>query len=86
MGLLTRILRLSGPTHSRPLCSSLLSPTNLVPNHISSPRVLGKRALVLKIQTLLFPTKLPSALILSEITYECCTAPIEQRTALVESI
>jgi hypothetical protein len=86
MGLLARILRPSGPTHSRPLCSSLSSPTNLVPNHVSRPRVIDKRALVLKIQTLLFLTKLPSALILFKIICECCTALTEQQTTLAESI
>jgi hypothetical protein len=48
--LLAYALRLSGPTHGRPLCSSRLSPGDvvpMVPNLISSPRVLGKRALIL---------------------------------------
>jgi hypothetical protein len=55
MGLLVRIQ--SGPTHVRPPYSSLLNLVDLVPtapNLVSSPQVLGKRALVLKIQTLLF--------------------------------
>jgi hypothetical protein len=70
MGLLAQILRLSGPTHGRPPCSSLSSPVDLVPivpNLISSPRELGKHALVLKIHILLFLAKLSSTLILSKV-------------------
>jgi hypothetical protein len=52
----------------------------------AGPEWIGKRALVLKIQTLLFLTKLPSALILFKIICECCTALTEQQTTLAESI
>jgi hypothetical protein len=56
MGLLARVLRPSGPTHDRPPCSFLLSLGDMVPMVsilISSPRVLGKRALILVNQILL---------------------------------
>jgi hypothetical protein len=49
MDLLACVLWLSGMTHDRPPCSSLPSPGDvvpMVPNLISSPRVLGKRALI----------------------------------------
>jgi hypothetical protein len=70
MGLLAWILRSSGLTQGWLPCSavpSLLDLVPMVPNNISSLRVLGKRASVLKIQTLLFLVKLSSAPILSEI-------------------
>jgi hypothetical protein len=57
MGHLACVLRTSGLTHGGPPCSFLLSPGALIPivlNLISSPLVLGKRALVLIIQILLF--------------------------------
>jgi hypothetical protein len=44
MDLLARALRLSGPTHGSPPCSSLLSPGDVVPmipNLISSPEYLA---------------------------------------------
>jgi hypothetical protein len=50
MGLLAHVLRPSGLTHGRPPCSFLPSPRDvvpMVPNLISNPRVLGKRALTL---------------------------------------
>jgi hypothetical protein len=70
MCLLAQILRPSGLTHGRPPCSSLQSPVDLVPmvpNLVSSHRVLGKQALVLKIRTHLFLAKLSSTLILSKV-------------------
>jgi hypothetical protein len=50
MGLLTRALRPSGLTHGRLPCSFLPSPGDvvpMVPNLVSNPRVLDKRALIL---------------------------------------
>jgi hypothetical protein len=50
MGLLTRALRLSGPTHGRPPYSiqpSLGDVVPMLPDLVNSPRVLGKRALIL---------------------------------------
>jgi hypothetical protein len=64
MGLLARALRPSGLTHDRPPCSSLPSLGDvvpMVPNLISSPRVLGKRFLILVNQIFLLLVKLPSA-------------------------
>jgi hypothetical protein len=64
MGLLARVLSPSGMTHGRHPYSSLLSPGDVVPvvpNLISSPRVLGKRALILVNQIFLLVVKLPSA-------------------------
>jgi hypothetical protein len=49
MGLLACVLRLSGPTHGSPPCSSLPSSGDvvpMVPNLVSSPRMLAKRALI----------------------------------------
>jgi hypothetical protein len=65
MGLLARSLRPSGPTHGRPPCSfrlSLADMVPMVPDLISSPRVLGKRALILVHQFFQLVVKLPSAL------------------------
>jgi hypothetical protein len=64
MGLLTKIVRPNGLIHGRPLFffSSLVDMVPMVANLVSSPRVLGKRALVLKIQTFLLQAKLPSAM------------------------
>jgi hypothetical protein len=56
MGLLAHVLRPSGPTHGKPPCSFLLSLGDvvpMVPNLVSSPRVLGKQALILVNQILL---------------------------------
>jgi hypothetical protein len=64
MGLLVRVLRLSAPTHGRPPYSFWLSPRDvvpMVPELVSSPRVLGKQALSLVNQTFLLVAKLPSA-------------------------
>jgi hypothetical protein len=50
MCLLAHTLRLSGPTHGRPpysIRSSLGDVVPMVPDLVSSPRVLGKRALIL---------------------------------------
>jgi hypothetical protein len=50
MGLLARALSPSGLTHGRPPYSSLPSPGDvvpMVPNLVSSSRVLGKRILIL---------------------------------------
>jgi hypothetical protein len=63
MGLLARSLRLSGPTHGRPPFSFQPSPTDvvpMVPDLISSPRVLGKQALILVNQFFLLVAKLPT--------------------------
>jgi hypothetical protein len=64
MGLLARALRLSGPTHGSPPSSSLPSLGDMVPmvtNLVSSPRVLGKRALMQDNQIFLLLMKLSSA-------------------------
>jgi hypothetical protein len=64
MGLLTRVLRLSGLTHGRPPCSFLPSSGDmvpLVPNLVSSPSDC-KQALILVNQIFLLLVKLPSAL------------------------
>jgi hypothetical protein len=66
MGLLTQILRPSGLAHGRSPYYSLLSPGDIVPNFVSNPRVLDKRASALKIQTTLPLEKLSSALSCSE--------------------
>jgi hypothetical protein len=50
MGLLARVLRLSGQTHGRAPCSFPASPRDMVPmvpDLVSSPPVLDKRALIL---------------------------------------
>jgi hypothetical protein len=50
MSLLARVLRSSELTHDRPTYSSLQSPVDMVPmvpNLVSSLRVLSKRALIL---------------------------------------
>jgi hypothetical protein len=50
MGLLACALRSSGPTHGRPPCSVRPSPgdvVSMVPDLVSSTRVLDKRALIL---------------------------------------
>jgi hypothetical protein len=73
MVLLDRVFRLSGLTHGEPPYSFSPSPVGvvpMVPNLVSRSRMLGKRALVLKVQTFL-QVKLPSALsYLQELT-EC---------------
>jgi hypothetical protein len=64
MGLLARALRPSRPTHGRLPCSFLPSPGDvepMVPNLVSSPQVLGKRALILVNQIFLLLVKLSSA-------------------------
>jgi hypothetical protein len=50
MSLLAHAFRLSGPTHGGPPCSSrpsLGDVAPMLPDLISSPRLLGKRALIL---------------------------------------
>jgi hypothetical protein len=54
MGLLAQIFNLSGPTHDGPPVTffpSLGGMVPMIPNLFSSTRVLGKRALVLKIKS-----------------------------------
>jgi hypothetical protein len=65
MSLLACVLRSSGLTHGRTPCSFWPSQGDVVPmvaNLISSPRVLGKRALILVNQIFLLLVKLSSAL------------------------
>jgi hypothetical protein len=62
MGLLAHALKPSGPTLGRPPYSDRPSLGDLVPNLISSPRVFGKRALILINQIFLLVVKLLSAL------------------------
>jgi hypothetical protein len=64
MGLLVQALRPSGPTHGRTPCSSRPSVGDMVPtipDLVSSPRVLGKRALIIVNNIFLLVVKLPSA-------------------------
>jgi hypothetical protein len=64
MGLLAHVLRLSGLSHDRPPSSfrpSLGDVVPMVPDHVRSPRVLGKRALSLVNQTILLAVKMLSA-------------------------
>jgi hypothetical protein len=64
MGSLARALRLSGPTLGRPPCSflsSLRDVVPMVPNLISSPQVIGKRALILNQPNLPTLVKMSSA-------------------------
>jgi hypothetical protein len=54
MCLMAPVIRPSGMTHGRPPCSSLPSLGEpMVPNLVSSPRVLVKQALVLTIRIFL---------------------------------
>jgi hypothetical protein len=80
MGLLACVVRPSAPALGRPLCSFLPSPGDMVPMVpilISSPRVLGKRALSPDVLDIPIWVKLLSALPDIKWFVECYLAMVE---------